>query len=236
MGTTLATDAGSRARLVSRELGEIVVEPGSRVRLVASASGRARLALERGELQAFIVAPPGRFVVETASATAVDLGCVYSLRVGESGDGVLSVAAGWVAFEFEGRESFVPAGASCPTRAATGPGLPRFDDARARFVAALETLERSQAPADRASALRAAVREARPRDAMTLWHIIPRVPPAERPRVVQALEAFVPLPDGVRRESVLRLDRTALDRWWDELGLGEARTWREWKRPLPFGR
>ena len=71
---------------------------------------------------------------------------------------------------------------------------------------------------------------------MTLWHVIPRVTADERPRVVQALEAFVPLPDGVRRGSVLNLDPAALDRWWDALGLGEVRTWREWKRPLPIGR
>ena len=236
VGTTLKTDAGSRARIVSKDVGEVIVEPGSRVRLVASAANHARLALDRGELQAFIVAPPGRFVVETPSATAVDLGCVYSLRVGENGDGVLAVTAGWVAFEFAGRESFVPAGASCPTRAATGPGLPRFDDASAAFVTALEKLEGARDSASQATALRAALRQARPRDAMTLWHIIPRVAPAERRMVVRALEAMVPLPQGVALESVLGLDQSALDRWWDALGLGAAQTWREWKRPLPIAR
>jgi hypothetical protein len=221
---------------VSQDVGEVIVEPASRVRLVASAAGRAHLALERGELQAFIVAPPGRFVVDTPSATAVDLGCVYTLRVGEDGDGLLSVTAGWVAFEFEGRESFVPAGASCPTHPATGPGLPRFDDASLAFVVALEKLERSRQPAERAQALRGVLVASRPRDAMTLWHIIPRVAPGERPEVVRRLRALVPLPDGVDVGSVLRLDQAALDHWWDALGLGEARTWREWKRPLPLTR
>lgn len=234
VGSTLATDAVSRARLVSSDVGEVIVEPASRVRLVASAAGRARLALERGELQAFIVAPPGRFVVDTPSAVAVDLGCVYSLRVGDDGEGVLSVAAGWVAFEFEGRESFVPAGASCPTHAASGPGLPRFNDAPAPLVDALNELERASHPAERAAALRALLTTARPRDAMTLWHVIPRVAPDERRAVVRRLQALVRLPDGVGVDSVMRLDRAALDRWWDAFDLGEAATWREWKRPLPL--
>ena len=54
-------------------------------------------------------------MVDTPSATATDLGCVYTLHVDEDGTGMLSVAAGWVAFEFNGRESFVPAGASART-------------------------------------------------------------------------------------------------------------------------
>jgi hypothetical protein len=236
VGTTLTTDARSRARISSDEVGEVVVEPGSRLRLVASGSGTERLALERGELQAFIVAPPGRFVVDTPSATAVDLGCVYTLRVGEDGDGMLSVAAGWVGFELNGRESFVPAGASCPTRAASGPGLPRFDDASAAFVRAIDALETNRDAGARSAALGQALQEARPRDALTLWHLLPRVTPAERAKVVRALEARVPLPEGVAVEAVLRLDREALDRWWDALGHGDVRMWRQWVRPLPLER
>jgi hypothetical protein len=236
VGATLTTTDGSRARLVSPDIGEVVVEPATRVRLVASGDGRERLALERGALQAFIVAPPGRFVVETPSATAVDLGCVYTLRVGEDGDGVLTVNAGWVAFELNGRESFVPAGASCPTRASTGPGLPRFEDASPGFVRAIDAFEAADEPRGRVAALRAAARGARPRDAMTLWHLIARATPAERPIIVQAMRERVPLPRGVEVEAVMRLDAASLDQWWDALGLGEARTWREWRRPLPLAR
>ena len=234
VGDTVATDQRSRARITSEEVGEVVVDPGSRVRLVASGGGRHRLALERGVLQAFIVAPPGRFVVETPSATAVDLGCVYTLRVGENGDGVLSVEAGWVGFEFNGRESFVPAGASCPTTKARGPGVPRFEDAAPGFIRAIDRLEMLTDARERDTALRAALQAARPRDAVTLWHLLPRVSGAERVRVAEALNDRVPLPEGVSLEAVLRLERDALDRWWDQLGLGAIRTWREWTRPLPL--
>ena len=46
----------------------------------------------------------------------------------DDGSGMLSVEAGWVAFEERGRESFVPAGASSRTDRVNGPGTPRYDD------------------------------------------------------------------------------------------------------------
>jgi hypothetical protein len=67
---------------------------------------------------------------------------------------------------------------------------------------------------------------------MTLWHLISRVPSADRAAVVDALAARVPMPPAVARDAVLRLDRAALDQWWDALGLDEATWWRKWKRPV----
>jgi hypothetical protein len=40
------------------------------------------------------------------------------------------------------------------------------------------------------------------------------------------------MPVAVTRDAVLRLDRAALDQWWDALGLDEASWWRKWKRPV----
>ena len=39
--------------------------------------------------------------------------------------------------------------------------------------------------------------------------------------------------DRATRDAVLRLDRAALDAWWEALGLRDAGWWRTWKRPLP---
>src|SRR5262249_46209466 len=89
LGQLLETDAGSKATIAIADTGAIEVEPGARVRLLESASGRKRLKLERGTIHATIWAPPGEFVVDTPAAMAVDLGCVYTLQVNDSGDGML---------------------------------------------------------------------------------------------------------------------------------------------------
>src|SRR4029078_10883535 len=81
VGQTLVTDGDSSARVEVSTIGEVTVGAHSRVRRVETRDAHPRLALDRGSLHAIIAAPPGQFVVDTPSATATDLGCVYTLRV-----------------------------------------------------------------------------------------------------------------------------------------------------------
>jgi hypothetical protein len=87
--------------------------------------------------------------------------------------------------------------------------------------------------ARRLAGLKLLLAEARERDAMTLWHLIPRVGDEQRALVIDALAARVPMPAGVTRDAVMRLDKAALDQWWDALGLRDASWWRKWKGPYP---
>jgi hypothetical protein len=233
VGDTLVTDSASRAQIDVSTIGQVTIDENSRVRLVETRAGRHRLSLDRGTLHAVIVAPPGEFIVDTPSATATDLGCVYSLHVDEDGSGVLSVAAGWVAFEYDGRESFVPAGASSRTHPRLGPGTPVYDDAEGRFRNELDMID--DGPGDKmyGDGLAYVLEHARPRDAMTLWHLVARVPPDDRAAVVDALAARVAMPSGVTRDAVMRLDKAAMDQWWDALGLLDTTWWRKWKGPVP---
>jgi FecR-like protein len=233
VGQTLSTDASSRARVEVSTIGEVTVDTNTRVRLVETRDAHHQLALERGTLHAFIVAPPGQFVVDTPSATATDLGCIYDLSVDEDGSGLLTVFSGWVAFEDKGRESFVPAGASSRTDRLNGPGTPRYDDAEQAFRDALDEIDYGRDAARKVDALREVLERARPRDAMTLWHLIPRLASANRGAVVDTLAAHVAMPPAVTRDAVMRLDRGALDQWWDALGLLDVGWWRKWKGPYP---
>src|SRR5205823_5875124 len=144
----------------------------------------------------------------------------------------LSVEKGWVALESNGLESFVPAGASCRTDPIRGAGTPFYDDADEAFRDALEQFDYGRDPGRRAAALRL-VLDHRDASAVTLWHLIPRVAAADRGAVVDALADQMAMPRGVTRDAILRLDRAALDSWWQELGLGDANWWRQWKRPIP---
>jgi FecR protein len=227
VGQTLATDDESRARIDVSTIGQVTIDNNTRVRLVATREGRHELALARGTLHAFITAPPGQFIVNTPSATATDLGCIYTLHVDEDGTGLLSVTAGWVAFEYKGRESFVPAGASARTDRGLGPGTPRYDDSP--IGEPLESFDRGVRPKE---SLAFVLEHASEKDAMTLWHLIARVPESDRAAVVDALDRRVPMPIGVTRDAVLHLNRAALDLWWDALGLRDATWWRTWKRPI----
>jgi hypothetical protein len=231
VGQLMTTDNSSRASLNVAEVGEIYVDPGSRVRLIESGSSHSRLALELGTIHAAIWAPPGEFVVDTPSATAVDLGCAYTLQVNDDGSGTLRTTLGWVGFHKDGHDSFIPAGAMCTTRPAQGPGTPYFEDATEQLRSALHAFDfESLSAADREQALRTILAQARPRDAFTLWHLLTRVNDDERPLVYDRLASLVTPPANVTREGTLALDPQMMDAWWNAFDLGDISVWRFWEQ------
>jgi hypothetical protein len=230
VGQTLVTDSSSRATIKFDETGRVEVDRGSRLRLLTNGPGHQRLSLERGTIQATIWAPPGEFIVDTPSAVAVDLGCVYTLYVDDSGAGLLRTTLGWVGFKLNGHESFIPAGAVCATRPKIGPGTPYLEDATPAFRDALSRFDFGvNTPAERNALLGVLLVDARKNDALTLWHLLARVSDADRPGVYDRLASLAPAPAGVTREGILRLDRQMLDSWWNSLGFGDIYLWRTYE-------
>jgi hypothetical protein len=231
VGGWLTTGEGSRARVAVGQIGLVEVEPHTRLQLVEARGREHRMALTQGTIHARIWAPPRFFFVNTPSAVAVDLGCAYTLQVHPDGSGLVRVTHGWVGFEYSGRESFIPEGAMCATRPETGPGTPRYEDAPAAYADALSILDFAGADdSRRPDALERVLLQARPRDALTLWHLLQRGTSPERARVYERMAVLVPPPPGVTRADVLSGKRDAIDRWWDSLGLDSATWWRLWKR------
>jgi hypothetical protein len=209
----------SETTLESADIGSVELGPDSQLRVATSRS----LLLERGTLHAFIWAPPRQFVVDTPSARAVDLGCTYTLKVDPAGNGMLNVEFGWVAFRFHGRDSFIPAGAECSTRKERGPGIPFYQDAP--LSAPLARFEGGEA-----GALADILRRARPRDGLTLWHLLTRVPTQNRDAVFQRFTELVLVPVEVTPDAVRRGDPRAFDLCWNALNLENTGWWRGWER------
>jgi hypothetical protein len=208
-------------RLEADEIGRVDLAPNT----VLRTAGGKRLALQRGELHAFIWAPARDFVVETPSARAVDLGCEYTLNVDDKGDGLLRVSMGWVAFQVGDREAFIPAGATCVTRKRGGPGIPYFEDTSDGLRRGVERFERG----DR-GALTGLLAAAGPHDGLTLWHLLTRVPEADRGAVFDRFRDLVQVPAGVSRERVIHRDAQAIDQCWNALDLENTGWWRGWER------
>src|SRR5215471_4299872 len=208
-GEWLQTDAASRAQIKVGAIGTVEVEPNTRVRLTTASRNEHRLTLARGDIAASVSAPPRLFLVDTPSSTAVDLGCAYTMHVDESGSGILHVTLGSVSLEWEGRESYVPAGASCRKHPHAGPGTPYFEDSTLDLRRALDALD-DELPT-KGDALGSVLDDSRPRDTLTLWHLLSRVEPQDRLRVLDRIVALEPsLAIALPREELLNLNRKRL--------------------------
>ena len=213
-GGWLETDAVSQARIEVGDIGEVSIGPNSRLRLVNASTSDHRLELARGRISALIWAPPRLFFVETPSATAIDLGCAYTLTVDERGVGVLEVTSGYVALEHGDRESIIPAGLVCLTYPGLGPGTPFSTAATVEFRAALNRFD-----AGDDTALETITAAARDVDAVTLWHLLARAPGTARGLVFDKLALLRPVPAGVSREGIIAGDPAMRHRWARDLGL-----------------
>lgn len=236
IGEWLETDGSSRAQIAVATIGNVDIDANTRVRLLETEPTEHRLELARGKMSARIWAPPRLFFVDTPSAVAADLGCAYTLEVDDKGDGKLQVTSGWVALQTKERESIVPEGASCETELGTGPGTPYFDDSTKEFRDALKKVDFDKDPANRTTALAVMLDQSRPKDTLTLWHLLARVHGDDRVRVYEKMESFAAPPAGVTREGVLSLDEKMLEQWRDALGwgLGSGKGKKGGKNMKPF--
>ncbi|HEY6783426.1 MAG TPA: hypothetical protein VI159_00655 [Gemmatimonadales bacterium] len=209
----VVTDDSSRARL-TLSIGDVLVEPQSDLRVLTIEPGEQRFELRQGTISARVLAPPRVFVVETPAAVVTDLGCAYVLQVDSLGNGVLRVTAGQVELAAGGRLAIVPAGAVASIRKGFGPGVPRREDASAVLVQALDAIDfgrRDEGGVD------SAIKAARVDDALSLWHLLYRVSPADRGKIYDRLAHLVPPPVGVTRDGVLAGSRAMMDLWWNYL-------------------
>lgn len=214
VGQWLETDASSRAKVAVSSIGEVNIEPNSRLRLVGTSATDHRVELARGTMSALIWAPPRLFFVDTPSATAVDLGCAYTLAVDDNGNGELRVTSGYVALEHDGRETVIPAGQMCATRRGSGPGTPYAADAPEPLRRALVRFDFENTP----SALPEVLVHARADDAVTLWHLLARAPTALRGEVFDTLARDHAPPAGVTRAGIIAGNALMRTEWATDLG------------------
>lgn len=220
VGDTLITDARSRVTVRVARLGELEIAPDSEIELVATRRGRHRIALRRGTINARVWAPPFTFGVDTPAGLASDIGCAFTIRyAGEQG--VLRVTSGWVDFDGETRSSLVPQGALAELRRELGPGTPYWHDAPEALRSALREFDATGSDASLARVLAAA----RPRDAMTLQHILERAKREHRGPLFDRLVQLAPPPRGVTREGVIEGNDQMVYAWRESLGLGGVKKW-----------
>jgi hypothetical protein len=114
-----------------------------------------------------------------------------------------------------------------------GAGAPRRADAGDAFLAAVAVTDNPACQADDFAPL---LEKAKASDAITLWHLLPRVQGKVRRQVAERFASLVDVPHDVTLDQVLALDPAALAAWWNALGLGSLEKWSaDGGRPRPRG-
>jgi hypothetical protein len=119
--------------------------------------------------------------------------------------------------QLKDRESIVPAGAACETQKGIGPGTPYFVDATPAFRDALRKVDFEADASTKSAALTLILDQARQRDTLTLWHLLPRLSGDDRARVYDKLVTFVPPPLGVTRAGIVDFNQQMHERWRQSL-------------------
>jgi ferric-dicitrate binding protein FerR (iron transport regulator) len=219
VGQWFETTGAAEAIVRIADVGEIRVEPNSRMRILQSRPQEQRMELQRGTIKAQVWAPPRLFFVETPSATAIDLGCAYTLNVDDAGNGLLRVTLGAVQLESAGRSSVVLLGWSAKTRRDAGPGTPFLVESSAEMQQALDVIDFGLDPAAKASAVDFIVKQAGDYDMVMLWHLLSRVDAGLRRKIYERMIDLDSGPDGVTVEGMINLDPDMMNRWKSRLGL-----------------
>ncbi len=210
VGETLETDGNSSALVQVANIGRVEIKPNSKVQLIKTEETEHRLSLEKGKLEAFIIAPPRLFIVDTPSAAAVDLGCAYTLEVDENGDSKLHVTSGFVALERDGQESIVPVGAMAITKKGIGIGTPFAENASKEFR---EKLYKFDFENGGEKSLEILLKNPNIKTSITLWHLLSRVSENDREEVFNKLNSVVKIPKEATKEGILNLDKEMLTFW-----------------------
>ena len=205
-GIWLTTQSGTRVRMLVPALGQVDVEPNSRVRVLATSATEHRLELAHGKIHAVIDAPPRLFFVQTRSALAIDLGCEYTLAIDNLGNGLLAVKTGFVELAVPAPEgkpsplsSLVPKGASAALIDGHGPGLPVWDREPESVKSAARRVDADPGDSKAIDELLAGLGA---RDTLTMVHLLPRVPREAREKVLTRLAQLEPLPAALRAKAV----------------------------------
>ena len=214
IGEWLITDDSSKALLSVAHIGNIILEPGTKLKVIKSDSSEHRILLDYGTINANINAKPRSFIVDTKSAEAVDLGCEYTFSVDYKGNGMLFVKSGMVELKSSGRNSLVSAGNFCITKAGFGPGTPYSKYSSSKFRKSLLELDFKEV---NDKALKDMLKNSKKTDVMTLVQILPKVKEKNKAMVLAKLTSFIPPERKIYADSIPKLDMTDLNDWIEKL-------------------
>lgn len=210
IGDWVTTKDSAQAVLQIPGVGNVTIQPNTKVKIIRADGNEQHIGLEYGTIDADINTKPGTFFVESRSATAIDLGCSYTMSIDDKGDGLIYVKSGMVALSANGRESLVPAGKFCMAKEGMGPGTPYRSNSSPELRAALMSYDFGKGGS---AAVNSILKHATKPDAVTLINLLPKVEGDNKMKVYERLTRIAPPPGVLTGDSIPYFDSKALNEW-----------------------
>jgi hypothetical protein len=218
IGAKVATDATSSAQLQFKQGPRVDLRESTE----ATVTGEPSVSLASGHLDVQVPQNAGACKVETpAIACTLAPGSTASIQTGDS-DSQILVKVGWAEVASGDEHLRLADNYGCSANPKSADIWPpyRVKDAKAAaFTKQIDDLLHSQGKRDEKTQymiLSKALEQAQPADAVLLWNLLPRVDEMQRSAVRNRLAKIVKNPPkGEAFDAVLKLDKNAMDAWWN---------------------
>jgi len=188
VGDWIQTDSTSSVVLKIANVGDISIEPNSKVRFVQSDGEVSRIEVLYGTVNT-TTSQADKFVLHSNNMKVQDKGGSYSFKVDEKGNGVIFVNNGIANVESGNKSAVVTDGKFCLYKPEYGVGTPFRKDASKEFQNALFSYDFNNGGVP---AVYYAVANAAPEDYTSLMNLIPRVDDKTKYLVLNKLGKLVP--------------------------------------------
>lgn len=206
-GETFGQEPGDVWRVDIGSVGSATLSGGARLTRMKVEEG-VTLRLDVGRMVVESTARGRELVIETPAGKVVDLGCAFTIDASET-ETQVHVERGYVALETVQGTAVVGAGSAAMATLGQPPSLPLRDDAPVAFRQGAATLPEGD--------LEGLLASARPADTFTLWHVLQRVAPEDRPVILETLNRLVPNSVPADRTRLESLRFGALQSLWAAL-------------------
>jgi len=201
-GEWIITDDSSEAVIKIEGIGDIYIEPKSKIKIMKNEQGENNVYLEYGTINTNLTKPSGNnipFEVETVNGIVRDTkGGSYTFTMNDKGEGMIFVKDGIVNVVSNGREvnvvsngreSVIPSGKVCIVQAVNGPGVPFGFNTSPQFKNAIMYYDENSGDLN---AINNVIANSTSQDLVSLINLMPRVSPEVQNVIYSRVQSIAP--------------------------------------------
>lgn len=211
---TLITDLESEALIKIIEVGQIQLKEYSELTLNIGTKELSEVTLNKGSIEISTGSVKSGIVTNCGNTQIIDLGSISTISFRPPGDNTVRVMRGLVEVRSGNDFVYLIGNHISETKLGSKPGIPYATTAAAELIEELKNLQYQNGGFE---SLTKIINSSTEKDAITLWHLFPRVEITERELLYDKITEFFQLPQGIEKRQIMNLDQVKLKEWFDSI-------------------